>query len=417
MFLYFVRMRTIGSILEIFLDNQSTGVAYKNKALKRNIVHFLDQQGHSTITDISNHLGISVPKGTSLVNELIQDGLLGEFGKEDSTGGRKASLFGLVPDCGFFLGIDVRRYYINVGLIDFQRNLIKKQTQIPFLLENTLDSYQQMIAIISGFIAEMPFSKDLLLAAGINLSGRVNRQTGQSYSYFHFHEVPLSHTLTEDLGITVFLENDSRAMAFGEFFGSGGMQVSNALFLNMDYGVGMGILINGKMYYGKSGFSGEFGHIPLFDNEIICNCGKKGCLETEASGWAVLRNFKEKVKAGSATVILNKNMDVDSITLPDILKGAQQEDVLCIELLADFGEKAGRGVAFLINVFNPEMVVIGGALSQAEDYIRLPMRSTINKLSLSLVNNDTQLRISKLGETAGVIGGALLAREKLINGQ
>ncbi len=410
-------MRTIESILEIFLDNQSSGVAYKNKALKRNIVHFLDQQGQSTITDVSNHLGISVPKGTSLVNELIQDGLLGEFGKEDSTGGRKASLFGLVPDCGFFLGVDVHRFYVNIGLIDFQRNLIKKETQIPYHLENTLESYQQLIAIIHAFINEMPIPKEMVLAAGINLSGRINRKTGQSYSYFHFHEVPLSDTLTEDIGITVFLENDSRAMAFGEFFGSGSMQVTNALFLNMDYGVGMGIMADGKMYYGKSGFSGEFGHIPLFDNEIICNCGKKGCLETEASGWALLRNFKEKVKAGSTTVILRKAEDVDKITLSDILKGAKQEDVLCIELLAELGEKAGRGVAFLINVFNPEMVVIGGALSQAEDYIRLPMRSTINKLSLSLVYNDTQLRISKLGETAGVIGGALLAREKLINGQ
>ena len=89
--------------------------------------------------------------------------------------------------------------------------------------------------------------------------------------------------------------------------------------------------------------------------------------------------------------------------------------MLCIELLAELGEKAGRGLAFLINIFNPELVIIGGMLSQSGDYLRLPMRSTINKLSLSLVNNDTQLRASKLGETAGVIGGALLARQKLLN--
>ncbi len=409
-------MGDANSILQVFIDDDSAGVAYKNKALKRQIIYYIDINGNSTITDISQHLNNSVPKVTSLVNELIEDGLLCEYGKEDSTGGRKASLFGLVSDSGYFLGVDVRIHYINIGLIDFKRNVIKIEEQIPFQFENKQESYNNLVELINRFIDNLEIKRNLILAAGVNLSGRVNRQTGHSYSYFHFNEVPLSEILTKDIGISVFLENDSRAMAYGEFFGSGMVQVSNALFLNIDYGLGLGIMIDGKMYYGKSGFSGEVGHVPMFQNEIICACGKKGCLETEASGWALLRTFKERVHAGVTTTALKKGQQVDNITLSEILKGAQKEDVLCIELLAEMGEKAGRGVAFLINVFNPELVVIGGMLSQAGDYLRLPMRSTINKLSLSLVNNDTQLRISKLGETAGVIGGALLARQKLLNG-
>jgi predicted NBD/HSP70 family sugar kinase len=102
------------------------------------------------------------------------------------------------------------------------------------------------------------------------------------------------------------------------------------------------------------------------------------------------------------------------LQLEDVIEGAKNEDVLCIELLSELGDKFGRAMAFLINIFNPELVIIGGTLSQTGDYLRLPMRSTINKLSLGLVNNDTQLRMSRLGEKAGVIGGALLARQKLM---
>jgi predicted NBD/HSP70 family sugar kinase len=168
------------------------------------------------------------------------------------------------------------------------------------------------------------------------------------------------------------------------------------------------------MYYGKSGFSGEIGHVPMFQNEILCHCGKKGCLETEVSGWALLRSFKEKIEQGVSSQVMNLCPDLEAVKLENIVEGALNDDVLCIELISELGEKLGRALSFLINVFNPEWVILGGTLSKTGDYIRLPMRSAINKYSLGLVNNDTQLRLSKIGETAGIIGGALLARHKLM---
>ncbi|MEN9745362.1 MAG: hypothetical protein RL640_1200, partial [Bacteroidota bacterium] len=155
------------------------------------------------------------------------------------------------------------------------------------------------------------------------------------------------------------------------------------------------------------------GHIPLFDNEIICICGKKGCFETEASGFALKRKFKEKLKNGSSSSVL-KNKKIDDINLPDIVYAAKHEDMLAIELLAEVGEKLGKGLAVLINIFNPETLIIGGALAETGDYIRLPARSVLNKFSSSLVNNDTSLRLSKLGEHAGVIGACLIARSRVI---
>jgi predicted NBD/HSP70 family sugar kinase len=202
-------------------------------------------------------------------------------------------------------------------------------------------------------------------------------------------------------------------MVFAEMNADDASNEKNLVFINLDYGIGIGIIIDGKTYYGKSGYSGELGHIPLFDNEIICICGKKGCFETEASGFALKRKFKEKLKSGSSSSVL-KNKKIDDITLPDIIYAAKQEDMLAIELLAEVGEKLGKGLAVLINIFNPETLIIGGLLAETGDYIRLPARSVLNKFSSAMVNNDTTMRLSKLGEHAGVIGACLIARSRVI---
>ncbi len=399
-------------IFEVFSDENASGVAYKNKVLKRLIINYLDAAGHVTIAELTKELNISAPKITTLVAELIENGLIKDYGKVDSTGGRRASLYGLVADSCFFIGVDVKRYYINIGLMDFKKNLVTIKEKIPYLLENSAEAYQQLISIIKTFIEEMPAEKEKILGMGINLSGRINHTTGYSYSFFHFHEEPLSQIIQQEIGIKTFLENDSKAMAYGEFCSGAVSNEKNVLFVNMDYGVGLGILIDGKVYYGKSGFSGEFGHIPFFNNEIICNCGKKGCLETEASGNALLRNFRLKIEQGFTSSLIKKDMDLEALRMRDIVEAAKAEDFLSIELIAEIGEKMGKGLAVLINIFNPELVILGGTLAETGDYIRLPVKSALNKYSLNLVSSDTKLLISKLGEKAGVLGGSLLARNR-----
>ncbi len=399
-------------IFEVFSDEPASGVAYKNRAIKRLIINYLDITGNVTIAELTKELNISAPKITNLIAELIEDGLIKDYGKVDSTGGRRASLYGLVAESCFFIGVDIKKYYINIGLLDFKKNLVTLKEKIPYKLENTPEAYHQLISIIKHFIEEVPVEKHKVLGLGINLSGRVNHTTGYSYSFFHFHEEPLSQTIEQEIGIRTFIENDSKAMAYGEFCAGVVNNEKNVLFVNMDYGVGLGILIEGKVYYGKSGFSGEFGHIPFFSNEIICACGKKGCLETEASGIALLRNFKAKIESGSASSLIKKGKAYDDLRVIDIVQAAKSEDITCIELIADVGEKMGKGLAVLINIFNPELVILGGTLAETGDYIRLPVKSALNKYSLNLVSNDTQLVISKLGEKAGVMGGCLIARSR-----
>ena len=399
----------------LFTNDNSSGVALKNKILKVLIFKFLDQTESASINELSKELNISVPKTTSLITELIEEGLISDYGKFESTGGRKANLYGLISDAGFILGVDVKKYYINIGLLNFKKQLVSQKNRIAFKLENTAESLNQLIQIIQNFIKEVADKKEKILSLGINLSGRINHTKGYSYTFFHFQEEPLSQIIQEKIGIKTYLENDSRAMAFGEFCNGEVNTEKNVLFVNLDYGIGLGILIDGKVYYGKSGFSGEFGHIPFFNNEIICHCGKKGCLETEASGNTLLRKFKEKIKLGSTSSVLKKNKKVEDITLTDLILAAQNEDVLIIELLAELGENLGKGLAVLINVFNPELIIIGGTLSETGEYLKLPIKSSINKYSLSLVNADTELKLSKLGEKAGIIGACLLAKNKALS--
>ena len=188
----------------------------------------------------------------------------------------------------------------------------------------------------------------------------------------------------------------------------------NILFINLNWGLGLSIFINGELYYGKSGFSGEFGHFCFFDNEILCHCGKKGCIETEASGSALHRKLLERYREGSSTILAAKIDKNEKITLADMIEAIQKEDVLCIEILEEMGLNLGRGIAGLMNIFNPELVVLGGALSLTGEYISLPIKSAIRKYSLNLVSQDTEIRLSKLGERAGVLGACLLSRSKIL---
>ncbi|MEQ7801159.1 ROK family transcriptional regulator [Pedobacter sp. ASV1-7] len=399
---------------DFFDDNSDilTGVAYKNIHIRKKIISYFADAGNATIAELCKETNLSVPKVTTLITELISGGLVKDFGKVGSTGGRRPNIYGLAPDSGFFLGVDVKHDHINIGLIDLQKKLIKISKDVPYNLNNTSESLASLCQLIKDFIKESAIAKDKILGLGLNLSGRINYATGYSYSFFHFNEDPLSKLLEKELNLKTYLENDSRAMAYGEFNCGVVKEEKNVLFLNLDYGLGMGVLINNELYYGKSGFAGEIGHIPLFNNEIICHCGKKGCLETEASGRALIELFKQKLLTGSSSS-LNKTAD-DNIQMQDIINAANNDDVLSIELIAKVGEKLGRGIALLINIYNPELVILGGALASTGEHLHLPIKSALNKFSLSLVNSDTQLKLSKLGEEAGVMGACLLVRKRLL---
>jgi len=402
------------NFFEALHSQKLSGVAYKNMVYKKRILGHLANMGNCTIADLSKELAISIPKTNELVNELLDDGIITDDGKTEAGVGRKANIYGLEANSAFFVGVEVSSYHINIGLMNFKREMIRTLEHIDYQLDNTEKSLNALCQTIQHFIDTCEVAKEKILGIGVNLSGRINNKTGYSFSYFNFHEDPLSKIIEHEIGIPTYLENDSRAMAYGEFSSGIVNGERHVLFVNIDHGIGLGVMINGELYYGKSGFAGEFGHIPVFDNEIICRCGKKGCLETEASGIALRANFIARLKDGASSILEKKHEDLNAITLAEIVEAAKNDDTLAIELIDEIGEKLGRGMATLINLFNPELVILGGILANTGEYLSLPMKNAINKYSLSLVNNDTRIKTSKLGEKAGLLGACLILRDRLL---
>ena len=396
-------------------DASYSGVAYKNILLKKEILTFFATKGPSTIPELSKEFNISIPKINECINELIEDALVQDNGKSTSGIGRKPNSYGLLPNAAFFVGVQVSHDHLSIVVMNMKKDIIASQEEIPHRLENNQESLQNICREINQFIATHQIQKDKILGVGINLSGRINYRTGYSYSYFNFYEDPLSKYFEQELQLRTYLENDSKALAYGEFSSGILKDEKDALFVNVDNGIGLGILINGKIYYGKSGFSGEFGHIPIFDNDIICRCGKKGCLETEASGFALRNRVIAALQNGATSILTKKFNDLEDIRLSDIIAAAKKDDNLAIELINELGEKLGRGLATLINIFNPEIIIVGGILAKSEEYLMLPLKNAFNKFSLSIVNKDTKLAYSNNGEKLAAFGACLLIRDRLLS--
>ena len=386
----------------------------KNHLLKRKILHMCINEGDFSLADMSKELNISIPTATRLTEELIESGFIEDMGKQDTNGGRRPSIYGLRSSAGYFVGIDVSKTYISIAVTDFKGQTVAFYSGLPFRVESSESSFRELCKVIRTHVEQAGISHAQVFAYGVNLSGRVNNETGYCFTYFIGEDRPIASVLEEELKAPVFVENDSRAMTYGEFISGVGRSEKDMLFLNVTWGLGMGMIVDGRLSYGKSGFSGEIGHFPMLNNNYICHCGKTGCLETGASGSAAHRILLEKIQGGRASVLAEKFNNGEDITLDDIVLAVNEEDVLAIEVVEEIGTNLGRAIAGLINIFNPGLVVIGGRLSNVKDYLMLPIKSAVQKHSLNMINRDTTIKLSKLGDRAGAIGACMLSRSKLL---
>lgn len=395
-------------------DEVLKGISHKNSLIKRNIIAHMALNGECTLSELTRELHISVPTITKLVQELVDETIVCDLGKVETPGGRRPNVFGLANSAIYFAGVNVGRDNMSYLITDLQNNIIKQQFDTSFELLDRSQCLEKICANIERFIATCGIDRGKILGLGVGITGRVNPDTGRSYKYFTSSEQSLRDLLEHRIGIRVLLENDTRARCYAEYTCSKSKDDKNLLYLHLGRGVAIGIVTDGKLYYGKSGFAGEFGHIPFFDNEIICSCGKKGCLETEVSGITIEEKIVRKIESGVNTILREKYDRQEPIHIDDIIAAAKNDDNLSIELIEEAGEKVGKAVAFLINTFNPETVIVGGNLAAAGDYIMLPLKSSTNKYSLNLVFKDTKFRLSKMTENANAWGVAMLIRNKII---
>ncbi len=400
-----------------FFNNQETenkGLLQKNNLIKRSIIAYMAVNGESTLAELTKELRISIPTITKLVQELVDEGIVTDLGKVETPGGRRPNVFGLTNTKIYFAGVNDGRDHMTFVITDLQNNIIREEVDDTFELSDRSQCLDKICDNIENFINNCGIEKCHILGVGVCIVGRVNTQQGRSYKYFTGVEASLREMVEQRVGIRVLVENDTRSRCYAEYTCGRSKDESNVLYLHLGLGVAIGIVVNGKLFYGKNGFAGEFGHIPFFDNEKICFCGKKGCLETEVSGLAIEEKMSQLIKGGANSILRPKYENNEAIHINDIIAAARNDDNLSIELIEEAGEKIGKAVAILINIFNPETVIVGGNLAAAGDYIMLPLKSATNKYSLNLVYKDTKFRLSKMSPNAPAWGVAMLIRNQII---
>ena len=387
----------------------------RKPSVPRRLLEQFIAKGASTIPELSKGIGVSLPTTTNALNELMGQGLVREIGKKADSAGRIPMVYDLQPTAGYFVGVNPEMDCLALAVSDFCGNLITEKQKVPYVYENMPESLAEMGKIINVFIDNLPIKREEILEVCVNVAERVRPLEGRAYNMFTFLEDPLAEKLTELLELPTCIENDSRSMTYGEFIKGCCKGKKDVIFVNVCWGLGIGIIIDGKLYYGKSGYSGEFGHMTAYNNNIICHCGKIGCVETEVSGRALKRKLTENILAGKPSILSDKVLkQKEELTLEDIMDAIAKEDVLSLATLQHIADELGKQLAGIINIFNPEMLVIGGEMSVTGDYLTLPVNMGIKKYSLNVMNEDSQIVTSELKDQAGVIGACLIARQKLL---
>lgn len=208
-------------------------IGSKSALIKKKIITHYIYNGNSTITDLSRKLDLSVPTVTKLVNEMCEEGYVNEYGKLETSGGRPPCLYGLNPDSGYFVGVDIKKFVVNLGLIDFKGDMLSLKMNIPYKFENTAGALDELCGLITDFMEKSEIQQDKIMNVCINISGRVNPDSGYSYSMFNFSEQPLTEVLAERIGRPVCIDNDTRAMTYGEYMKGNVNGERNVLFVNV----------------------------------------------------------------------------------------------------------------------------------------------------------------------------------------
>jgi len=350
--------------------------------VRSSIMQHIMQNGSFMVPEIATATGFSLTTVAKYVSEMLAAGQIVETDRIClHAKGRRTVRYGVRPEaCPCFMGVDMRAFELNIGLVDFVGQPVRIERHMDFRLENTRDTLDEVCRRIQRFVATLDgIAPERIAGININVPGRVNSRTGTSATTFNFEETvdtQLTDILSERLGMRVFIENDTKAMAYGAYMSGLNRQYDNLLYINIGWGLGLGIVIDGKLCHGKDGYSGEFGHIHMYNNNILCHCGKTGCIETEVSGRAIQRKL--------------------------------------IELVMQAGSELGHHIAGLINLFNPEVIVIGGNLAQAEPcYFLQPIELAVRKYSLKLMSQNVPIITHPSGADAAVLGACLIARSRM----
>jgi N-acetylglucosamine repressor len=402
--------------MDLVVEEPNSVIDIRKNRIRSNLLLHLYQSGDTSINKMARLFHASIPSATGIVNELMREGWITETGTGPARAGRPPVLYGLNAKKYLTLIMDINRHDTQLVIFDLHNQLILRR-KVDIRLDDSATFLEGLFKSTDDFLKSNNISHSKLWGIGVSMPGLINSSQGINLTYLNLTPpgVPLVDFLKKHFQLPVCLFNDTKATTIGEHRFGFAMEKSQVLTINIDWGVGLGIIINGEVFNGASGFAGELGHIQVKPDGLLCHCGKIGCLDTITSALALIRQAKEGISSGRATIltqIVNNNLDL--LDTSHIIEAVHAGDEFSIDLLSTVGTELGKGLATAVHLFNPEVIIVGGLLAEAGPFISNPIEQAINKYCLSDFKNSLSIHISKLGAKARLLGTQAHLFEHLI---
>lgn len=385
----------------------------KHQQLSKEVIKHLYYNKMLTLTELSVLSNKSLPMVTTIVNDLIDEGYVCESGLAPSTGGRRASTFLLNPDkqC-FVVAVAMDQLVTQMVIYDL---LNKEQGPIqilPLKLPEEEDAFNKLVSFIKNGISGSGISKEGLLGVGIGMPGFINSKKGVNHSFFNLsHGGTLSDSLSKALDLPVFIDNDSSLIAQAELKFGVGKGHNDVMVVNFGWGIGLGMIINGKLFRGHSGYAGEFSHIPLSKTNKLCSCGKRGCLEVETSLLVLVERAEMEMAMGATSRMEKLFADTKQLAGDHLLAAARNGDPLAVSILSDAAFLIGKGLSTLIHIMNPELIILGGRGAMGGKILMAPVQQAINEFCIPRLAEHTTIVVSEMAHISELLGAATLVIE------
>jgi predicted NBD/HSP70 family sugar kinase len=347
-----------------------------------------------------------------MLSELIRDNDIVETGYAPSTGGRRPQMYSLRADRMYTVAVAMDQLFTRIVIMDMHRQYVCAIEKVELHLTKNSQALDTLAEKLEEYILRSGIPKEKIAGIGIGMPGFVDSKKGVNYSFLGNGDRCITQYITEKLKVQTYIENDSSLIALAELNFGAARNKKNAMVVNLGWGIGLGLILNGELFRGYNGFAGEFSHLPLFTNNKLCSCGKSGCLETEASLVVVVEKAIEGIQNGRVTLLkeqqLEGNLDQAS---KSVIMAAGKGDKFAVELLSEAGYNIGRGVAILIHLLNPETIILGGRGALAGKIWQTPIQQALNEHCIPRLAVNTGIEVSNLGYDAELVGAAALVMD------
>ncbi len=402
-------------------DMPKGNAIYINRLNKISVLGLIRDHGILSRADLVKKSGLSAPTVTRIVDSLIrQEKLVVSLGKGTSSGGRPPVLLKFDGKRTYVIGIDLGATTTRGVLSDLDGKFIT-EIEFPTRLDEGFDAVISDVAKLIKQLSESKSNvkKERIYGVGIAVAGLVdlNKKIVEYSPVFDWNRVDILKALESRVDFPIIFDNVTRLMALGGMCFGKGQTLQNFICINVGYGIGSGIIANGKLLTGTDGFAGEFGHITIDkDSDIQCSCKKYGCLEALASGKAISFTAQSRLARGQESILQEMcGGDYSKVTAKMVADAAKQGDEMALNVFTRAMEYIGLGISNLIGIFNPDLIVIGGGVSMAGDIFFDNIRATVQKNSMHPTARQVQILPVEFGLNAAIMGAFSLILNKVLN--